>query len=188
MVKVTPEQLNAAADALQRESKRTQGLLQAAEALTTLGSLTAHALEVEKRIAEGSRELAQRHQELARAAEDLDRARRQAVDIGKAAAEECTRLRAEATQTALKVHADAVADAQRIVENADAEAKRVVNDALKFKQTSDQDVATARLELGVLTRTIGEHRTELGELEAKLNLARLAAAKVLSDATSAQAA
>lgn len=182
MAKITPEQLASASDAIGRELKRLEGLSAARDTLRDLGSLTAHALEVEARIAEGNRALALCTRDIARAQEDLNRARRQAVDIGKAAAAECDTMRRETREAADRIHADAVANAQRMVEDAQTEASSRINDALAAKSAIDQDVASAKVEVESLHKATTMKQSELAELEAKLVAARLAAARVLADA------
>lgn len=131
---------NNAADTIQRLATQYQGLVDAAEALRKLGSLTGHAADLEAKIAL----LEDRHEEakhdLAGAEEQIKIADAYVKDVVKEAEDKARSIKLAAESEAKQIRSDAVGDKQREY----AEAREGVQ---KIRDLGDQAAAQARAEL-----------------------------------------
>lgn len=174
-----PEQLFAAADALQREAKRMQSLTAAAEVLRDAGTLEARVLESERR-------LATLHSDIAGAEARLHLARDAAVKLDAEMVEERERSlkqaeanKAAAEAEAKRIHADAVAQAERILDGARAEAERIRSVNEQLKEAADAHLAELGEQVVAKEQKRAELDAELLDLNERLAQARAEAARIV---------
>lgn len=176
---VTPEELIQAAEALEREAKRYQGITAAAKVLRELGTLENQAREAVRRKAGVDADLAAAREELhqvkaaaAQASEEIEAAR-------QGAARELEAGKQAALIEARKAHAEAVAQAEAIVAAAREEAAGIAKAGAQAQAEVEALLSQAGDELKAADERLHQKRAELADLEARLAEARSQAARII---------
>jgi hypothetical protein len=172
-------QLITAAESLERESKRLQGVIEAAAVLRELGGLEAHAEECEVRVKRASEACAEAESRLvdvnARVEGAIAEAQRLVSDARADAERTVTEARTAAGTVAREVEAECAR--RKAVAQADVD---LANDQAERTRANTQEmVAAAKGSVEEAIKEVAQQRAELNALESKIAAARAEAKRIV---------